>query len=193
MKGGKRMSEEKKGEILNEELDEEGKLVIEGIYELSNELKNDAQGRKQHADMKSLSLLQAITILITISQFISSEENNVVFKVFTIIFYIFMIATIVVLLCSLNDSIICNITGNVDDSMQILDSPNEIYSVFIECYKKEGFTVDKHYKALIESNSKCIDSIERLNKVKARFFNLGLVCFIIGLFIEAILAIFKIY
>lgn len=153
--------------------------ILREIYATSINCKDDAQNRKQHSEIKSLYLLQAVAILISIFGLDSVQKNITNLQTFKILFYILVGLTLFFLLCCLNDSILAMFTGDENDLMQILLSPSRILEKSIE----ENVDINKHLEKSIKDNSKCIDSIEKLNNVKSRLFKWGLTTFIFAIFI----------
>ena len=151
--------------------------ILREIYSSSINCKDDAQKRKQHLEIKSLYLLQAVAILISIFGLDSVQKNIANLQTFKILFYILVGLTLLFLLCCLNDSILEMFTGDKNDLMQVLISPSQILEKSIE----GNVDINEHLKRSIKDNSKCINSIEKLNKVKSRLFKWGLTAFIFSI------------
>lgn len=162
--------------------------IIDEIYKHSiNQLENTKQ-IKRHVEIKSLYLLQATAILLTLFSALGPHSNNTVNIFFEIIFYFVIVGTVIILLLSLNDTLI---NGNIENNNKTF---KEIEYPLTLLYKfnKEEIEVYEYKVALIKNNDECLRVLDNIIKVKARRFELGLIGFTTSMIIVTILLLLNI-
>lgn len=159
----------------------EQKKRLEKIYVYSMDVLNIKLERKHHLEIKSLYILQATAILITL--FVGFQDNisnnlsiqqqaNFIF--FRNSFYITILVSLVALLLSLFDKI----SGQFQD----VQYPSVLY------YDYPRYTILKEfYEEQVKYISNSIESVDSIIKKKIKIHSIGLIFFIIAVILLIII------
>lgn len=150
---------------------------IKEIYDYALNLLDIKLERKHHLEIKSLYVLQATAILITLFLGFKDKIGNglnsnqlVQFIVLRDLFFISVGVTLVSLLLALLDKIVSGAEAFCD-----LPSPETI----LDEYPDDTNT--QYQEQIIRNTSDSIDSADGLIKNKIKLFNIGLILFIVSI------------
>ena len=177
--------------------------VKKDLYEYSKYKLNSLMERKRHIETKSLYVLQASAVLVTLYTALMGRigsKNNIIIIIETV-FYILILLSILLLLASLDDTIVSwfkhkkdkNKNNNVDksevkdeDSSNYLDTP-EVKD--IEYTLKGNYDLLRYYTLMTNAFVKSNNSGDVIAIMKVKYFHYGLRLFIGAVIMLSIIGI----
>lgn len=182
----------KKVNNLNEVKNQSEVEVKKDIYEYSQRSLDSLFERKRHIEIKSLYVLQASAVLVTLFTtlfgIINTKINYSVYMIVGIVmFYILILIAILCLLIALDDTIARWFKPkNEKDNFTFLNPPqvDDIITAL-----KENYDLTRYYTLMSKAIKKSIKSGDIINKVKVKYFHIGVRVFITSVVVVIFLGI----
>ncbi|MEG0563181.1 hypothetical protein [Anaerorhabdus sp.] len=158
--------------------------IIKEIYDYSFSNLEGLKNSKRHLEIKSLYVLQATALLLTLFLALDNSATSVVLICLKMVFYLVIAFTVLLLLLGLNDSILSIFGLNKDGlQRQTLDPETILISA-----KSNNDSLNQYQTNFIIDNTHCHKNLSKLIDVKAKLFNLSLFGFTSSMFIVILMA-----
>lgn len=151
-------------------------IMLDSLYTYSFNQIDNRKNVKRHTETKSLYLLQATAVLLTLFSLIDLDATGTVFspraiEVFSGIFYFLIAYTVFILLISLNDSLF-NSNKNIERLSEV-QNPLDLYNLI----RSNSLNSINFKLTLIASCDDCIKALDLVIERKNSLFNKALIGF----------------
>lgn len=152
--------------------------VKKDLYEYSKCKLNSLMERKRHVETKSLYVLQASAVLVTLFTALMGgmANKNIIIIIMEILFYTLILFSMFSLLVSLDDNIVSWVKHKEDkDNNNYLDTP-EVRD--IESTLQDNYDLLRYYRLMTNAFAKSNNSGDVITIMKVKYFHYGLRLFI---------------